>query len=148
MCIAIILSNTEDYRLLLFVKFTLSKKWYVLDDICVLVTHCSLLITQNLRSSVESVSSVCHWKFFTKTQFCINPVGKSKVPSWKNIISQQENYFFSVGKSKFRSRAFGNTVLGLFLNYFIWFLFILTPICNFGKKVKMFDIERWAVRNE
>ena len=26
------------------------------------------------------------------------------------------------------------TVLGLFLNYFIWFLFILTPICNFGKK--------------
>ena len=113
-----------------------------------LVTHCSLLITQNLRSSVPSVSSVCPWKFFTKTHFPINPAGKSKVPSWKNIISQQENYFFSVGKSKFCSRAFGDTVLGLFLNYFIWFLFILTPFYNFGKKVKMFDIERWAVSCE
>ena len=113
-----------------------------------LIAHYSLLITQNLRSSVASVSSVCHWKFFTKTHFCINPVGKLKMPSWKNIISQQENYFFSVGKSKFCSRAFGDTVLGSFLNYFIWFLFILTPSCNFGKKVKMFDIERWAVSCE
>ena len=78
-------------------------------------THNSLLIThyskrssvknQNLRSSVASVSSVCHWKFFTKPYFCINPAGKSKVPSWKIFISQLENYFFSVGKSKFRSRA-------------------------------------------
>jgi hypothetical protein len=64
------------------------------------------------------------------------------MPSWKNIISQQENYFFSVGKSKFCSRAFGDTVLGLFLNYFMWFLFILIPIRDFRKKVKMFDIER------
>ena len=44
-------------------------------------------------------------KFFTKPYFCINPAGKSKVPSWKIFISQLENYFFSVGKSKFRSRA-------------------------------------------
>jgi hypothetical protein len=64
------------------------------------------------------------------------------MPSWKNIISQQENYFFSVGKSKFYSRAFWDTVLGSFLNYFIWFLFILAPIRDFRKKVKMFDIER------
>ena len=134
MSIAIILSNTEDYRLLLFVKFTLSKKWYVLDDICVLVTHCSLLIIKNLRSSVASASSVCPWKFFTKTHLCINPVRKSKMPSWKNIISQHENYFFSVGKSKFCSRAFWDGLLGSFLNYFIWFLFILMPIRDFGKK--------------
>ena len=87
-------------------------------------------------------------KFFTKPYFCINPAGKSKVPSWKIFISQLENYFFSVGKSKFRSRAFWDTVLGSFLNYFIWFLFILAPIRDFRKKVKMFDIERWAVSCE
>ena len=66
---------------------------------------CSSVKNQNLRSSVESVSSACHWKSFTKAYFCINPAGKSKVPSWKIFISQLENYFFPVGKSKFRSRA-------------------------------------------
>ena len=78
-------------------------------------THGSLLIThyskrssvknQNLRLSVASVPSACHWKSFTKPHFRINPAGKSKVPSWKIFISQLENYFFSIGKSKFRSRA-------------------------------------------
>ena len=47
----------------------------------------------------------CQWKSFTKPNFRINPAGKSKVPSWKIFISQLENYFFSVGKSKFRSWA-------------------------------------------
>ena len=80
-------------------------------------------------------------KFFTKPYFCINPAGKSKVPSWKIFISQLENYFFSVGKSKFRSRAILGEFLGLFLNYFKRFLFILTPMPGLWTKVKMFDIE-------
>jgi hypothetical protein len=62
--------------------------------------------------------------------------------SWKNIISQQENYFFSVGKLKISSRAFWDGLLGLFLNYFKRFLFILKPCAVRGAKVKMFDIER------
>ena len=66
------------------------------------------------------------------------------MPSWKIFISQQENYFFSVGKSKFRSRAILGDCLGLFLNYFEWFLFILTPISGLWTKVKMFDIE-WVL---
>jgi hypothetical protein len=81
-------------------------------------------------------------KFFTKPLFCINPAGKSKVPSWKIFISQLENYFFSVGKSKFRSRAILGGFLGLFLNYFKRFLFILTPMSGLWTKVKMFDSER------
>ena len=64
------------------------------------------------------------------------------MPSWKNIISQQENYFFSVGKSKFRSRAILGEFLGLILNYFKRFLFILKPMPNLQVKVKMFDSER------
>ena len=87
-------------------------------------------------------------KFFTKPYFCINPAGKSKVPSWKIFISQQGNYFFSVGKSKFCSRAKYDDFVGLFLNYFKQFLFILKPICVLWTKVKMFDIERWAMSNE
>ena len=62
----------------------------VQDDICVLTAHRSLCAIK---------------KFFTKPNFRINPAGKSKVPSWKIFISQLGNYFFSVGKSKFRSRA-------------------------------------------
>ena len=107
-------------------------------------THGSLLITHYSKS----VSSVCQWKFFTKSYFRINPVGKLKVPSWKIFISQLENYFFSVGKSKFRSRAILGDFLGLFLNYFKRFLFILTPKCGLWTKVKMFDSERWAASNE
>ena len=109
---------------------------------------CSSVKNQNLRSSVESASSACQWKFFTKPYFRINPAGKSKVPSWKIFISQLENYFFSVGKSNFRSRAKYDDFLGLFLNYFKRFLFILKPICGLTVKVKMFDIERWAMSGE
>ena len=72
----------------------------------------------------------------------MNPVGKSKVPSWKIFISQLENYFFSVGKSKFRSRSILGDFLGLFLNYFKQFLFILKPMSALWTKVKMFDSER------
>ena len=64
------------------------------------------------------------------------------MPSWNILISQLENYFFSVGKSKFRSRAILGEFLGLFLNYFKRFLFILKPICDLQAKVKMFDSER------
>ena len=63
------------------------------------------------------------------------------MPSWKNIISQQENYFFSVGKLKISSRAFWDGLLGLFLNYFKRFLFILEPMYGSREKVKIFDIE-------
>ena len=63
------------------------------------------------------------------------------MPSWKIFISQLENYFFSVGKSKFSSRAIWDGLLGLFLNYFDWFLFILGPMYGSREKVKMFDIE-------
>jgi hypothetical protein len=56
--------------------------------------------------------------FFYKREIFENPVKKLKTASWKNIISQQENYFFSVGKSFFSSRAILDTFLGLFLNYF------------------------------
>ena len=109
----------------------------------ILATHYSLLTAHYSRSAV--ICRICvisvQSKFFTKPYFCINPAGKSKVPSWKIFISQQENYFFSVGKSKFRSRAILDDILGLFLNYFKWFLFILTPTSGLWTKVKMFDIE-------
>ena len=60
-------------------------------------------------------------KFFTKPYFCRNPAGKLEMPSWKIFISQLENYFFSVGKSFFPSRAVFGRELGLFLNY-IWLI--------------------------
>ncbi|MBP3372936.1 MAG: hypothetical protein J6L60_00155, partial [Bacteroidaceae bacterium] len=44
-------------------------------------------------------------KFFTKPYFRINPAGKPEMPSWKNFVSQLENYFFSVGNLFFSSRA-------------------------------------------
>ena len=44
-------------------------------------------------------------KNFTKKQFDVKPTVKSETASWENFISLLENYFFSVGKSKFRSRA-------------------------------------------
>ena len=81
-------------------------------------------------------------KFFTKPYFCINPAGKSKVPSWKIFISLLENYFFSVGKSNLRSRAILDDFFGSLLNYFKRFLFILTPCAVRQLKVKMFDSER------
>ena len=89
-----------------------------------------------------------HWKFFTKPYFCLNPAGKSKVPSWKFFISLLENYFFSVGKSNFRSRAIWDGVLGSLLNYFKRFLFILKPCAVRQLKVKMFDSERWVMSIE
>ena len=110
-----------------------------------LIAHCSQLITQK---SVASASSVCQWKFFTKPHFCINPVGKSKVPSWKIFISLLENYFFSVGKSNFRSRAILDDFSGLFLNYYKRFLFILKLMWDLWTKVKMFDSERWVMSLE
>ena len=122
-------------------------------DVPTLTAHRSLLKTQKLvllffcqKSKSAVICRICvisvQSKFFTKPYFCINPAGKSKVPSWKIFISQLENYFFSVGKSKFRSRAKQDACLGLFLNYFKWFLFILTPMSGLWTKVKMFDIER------
>ena len=87
-------------------------------------------------------------KFFTKPYFCRNPAGKSKVPSWKIFISLLENYFFPVGKSKFRSRAKPIGFLGLFLNYIKRFLFILKPIYSLWTKVIIFDIERRAMSGE
>ena len=63
------------------------------------------------------------------------------MPSWKIFISLLENYFFSVGKSKFSSKAIWDGLLGSFLNYFDWFLFILKPMCVLWKRVKIFDIE-------
>ena len=87
-------------------------------------------------------------KFFTKPYFCRNPAGKSKVPSWKIFISQLENYFFPVGKSKFRSRAKQGGFLGLFLNYIKRFLFILKPIYSLWTKVIIFDIERRTMSGE
>ena len=110
-----------------------------------LIAHCSQLITQK---SVASASSVCQWKFFTKPYFCINPAGKSKVPSWKIFISLLENYFFSVGKSNFRSRAILDDFFGSLLNYFKLFLFILKPCAVRQLKVKMFDSERWVMSLE
>ena len=102
----------------LFLSFSADRSWNEFRMTFVyspLIAHNSLLIihyskrssvkNQNLRSSVESVSSACHWKSFTKAYFRINPAEKSKVPSWKIFISQLENYFFPVGKLKFRSRA-------------------------------------------
>ncbi|MDO5488673.1 MAG: hypothetical protein Q4F52_00980 [Bacteroidaceae bacterium] len=62
-------------------------------------------------------------KFFTKPYFRRNPAGKPEMPSWKNFVSQQENYFFSVGNLFFSSRAVFGRELGLFLNY-IWLIFV------------------------
>ena len=122
-------------------------------DVPTLTAHRSLLKTQKLvllffcqKSKSAVVCRICiicePSKFFTKPYFRINPARKSKVPSWKIFISQLENYFFSVGKSKFRSRAILGDCLGLFLNYFKRFLFILKPCVVRGAKVKMFDSER------
>ena len=85
-------------------------------DVPTLTAHLSLLKTQKLvllffcqKSKSAVICRICvisvPSKFFTKPYFRINPAGKSKVPSWKIFISQLENYFFPVGKSKFRSRA-------------------------------------------
>ena len=122
-------------------------------DVPTLTAHRSLLKTQKLvllffcqKSKSAVICRICvicvPSKFFTKLNFRINPAGKSKVPSWKIFISQLENYFFSVGKSKFRSSAIWGGFLGLFLNYFKQFLFILKPMSALWTKVKMFDSER------
>ena len=122
-----------------------------------LTAHCSQLTAQKLvllffcqKSKSAVVCRICiicvPSKFFTKLNFHINPAVKSKVPSWKIFISQLENYFFPVGKSKFRSRAILSDLLGLFLNYFKRFLFILTLMYTLWTKVKMFDSERCALR--
>ena len=85
-------------------------------DVPTLTAHRSLRKTQKLvllffcqKSKSAVICRICvisvPSKFFTKPYFRINPAGKAKVPSWKIFISQLENYFFPVGKSKFRSRA-------------------------------------------
>ena len=61
------------------------------------------------------------------------------MPSWKIFISLLENYFFSVGKSNFRSRAILDDFFGSLSNYFKLFLFILKPCTVRQLKVKMFD---------
>ena len=43
------------------------------------------------------------------------------MPCWKIFVSQQENYFFSVGNLFFSSRAVFGRESGLFLNY-IWLI--------------------------
>ena len=78
-------------------------------------------------------------KFFTKPYFCRNPAGKPKMPSWKNFISQLENYFFSVGKSFFPSRAVFWGEPGLFLNCFKRFSVHIETMRDWGIEVKMFD---------
>ena len=88
------------------------------------------------------------WKFFTKPYFRINPAGKPEMPSWKIFISLLENYFFSVGKSNFRSRAILDDFFGSLLNYFKLFLFILKLYAVRQLKVKMFDSARWAMSLE
>ena len=87
-------------------------------------------------------------KFFTKPYFRINPAGKPEMPSWKIFISLLENYFFSVGKSNFSSRAILDDFFGSLLNYFKLFLFILKPYAVRQLKVKMFDSARWAMSDE
>ena len=134
--------------LLLRTCYSLFLRIRVCDPTIKNMSFCSSVKNQNLRSSVESVSLACHWKFFTKLYFRINPAGKSKVPSWKIFISQLENNFFPVRKSKFRSRAILGDFLGLFLNYFKRFLFILTLMYTLWTKVKMFDSEPWAMSDE
>ena len=67
-------------------------------------------------------------KFFTKPYFRRNPAGKPEMPSWKNFVSQLENYFFSVGNLFFSSRAVFGRELGLFLNY-IWLIFVHNKTC-------------------
>ena len=56
-------------------------------------------------------------------RFFENPVKKLKTASWKNIISQQENYFFSVGKSFFSSRAILDTFFRFVFELF-WAVFV------------------------
>ena len=81
-------------------------------------------------------------KIFYKTVFLYKSSWKVESAQLKIFISQLENYFFLVGKSKFRSRAILGEFLGLFLNYFKRFLFILKLRSNLQVKVKMFDSER------
>ena len=90
------------------------------------------------RSSLISVPL----KILYKTVFLYKSSWKVESAQLENFYFQLENYFFSVGKSKFRSRAKWDDYLGLFLNCFKRFLFILEPCAVKGAKVKMFDIER------
>ena len=78
-------------------------------------------------------------KFFTNPYFRENAAGKPEMPSWKNIISQLENYFFSVGKSFFSSRAVFGSKLGLFLNYFLLDFVHIETSFDLRIEVKMFD---------
>ena len=124
----------------LFLSFSADRSW---NEFRMTFVYSPLTAHRSPLIAHRSPLIACHWKFFTKPNFRINPAGKSKVPSWKIFISQLENYFFSVGKSKFRSRAILGDFLGLFLNYFKRFLFILKPMWDLRTKVKMFDIEWW-----
>ena len=102
--------------------------------LCSYVTsHRSQLIAHNslLKICVISVPL----KILYKTVFLYKS-------SWKVESAQLENFYFPVGKSKFRSRSILGDFLGLFLNYFKQFLFILKPMSALWTKVKMFDSER------
>ena len=84
-------------------------------------------------------------KFFTKAYFRINPAGKPEMPSWKNFVSQLENYFFSVGKLFFSSRAVFWGKSGLFLNYFLLDFVHIETSFDLRIEVKMFDNGWWVL---
>jgi len=54
-------------------------------------------------------------KFFTWSFLQQNPVGKAETASWKNFVSQLENYFFSTGKLFFSSWALLDAIFDAFL---------------------------------
>ena len=83
-------------------------------------------------------------KIFTFSFSMQNAVGKLAKLSCENFFFQLENFCFPVGKLFFSSWALFFGLLGLFLNNFNRFFFILTPCCRIEIMVNIFDIMRWV----
>ena len=93
-----------------------------------LIAHCSQLITHNSKICRICVIRV-PMKILYKTVF----LSKS---SWKVESAQLENYFFSVGKSNFRSRAILDDFFGSLMNYFKRFFVHFDTMCGSAVKSK------------
>ena len=83
-------------------------------------------------------------KIFTFSFSMQNAVGKLAKLSCENIFFQLENFCFPVGKLFFSSWALFFFLLGLFLNNFNRFFFILTSSCRIEIMVNIFYIMRWV----
>ena len=101
-------------------------------------TSCAASHGVSFHRNVNHVSR----KIFTFSFSMRNAVGKLAKLSCENIFFQLENFCFPVGKLFFSSWTLFYDLLGLFLNNFYRFFFILTPCCRIEIMVNIFDIVR------